>query len=307
MSREDIVKMPVSSFFGGVQRFAGQALKQAQRAYGQADKATGGWLPGGGTASPLTRTVFPPQPFPGRSAELEQVTGVRGRFIDPSKTPTLVSRVAPVLSSLWGTADYANPLLGEVGMRNYQGGATPRERSVEFHELGHFNPKDKQLYSYLGTLGRGLQGISNKTGNLPPLDLLSGMALQHADAPEEDRAERFARRFAKIGGYGEGPAIYKDGTSDYGNSLRREGKELTEKSLRRMTDPYDLISRSGQFIAEQRAKPIQAKISGIRTDLNSVFQKNPDITFEAMSPETRSLLKEKLRLENELKSLGIEN
>lgn len=46
--------MPISSFFGGVQRFAGQALNQAQRAYSQADRATGGWLPGGGVASPLS-------------------------------------------------------------------------------------------------------------------------------------------------------------------------------------------------------------------------------------------------------------
>jgi hypothetical protein len=52
---KDKVKMPISSFFGGVQRFAGQALGQAQRAYSQLDQASGGWLPGGGTASPLTR------------------------------------------------------------------------------------------------------------------------------------------------------------------------------------------------------------------------------------------------------------
>ncbi|NBX49668.1 hypothetical protein EBT25_06930 [bacterium] len=40
--------MPLSSFFGGVQRFAGQALGRAQRAYGQVDKSVfGGALPGG--------------------------------------------------------------------------------------------------------------------------------------------------------------------------------------------------------------------------------------------------------------------
>jgi len=49
-----LLKVPVSSFFGGVQRFAGQALGQAQRAYSQLDQASGGWLPGGGVASPLT-------------------------------------------------------------------------------------------------------------------------------------------------------------------------------------------------------------------------------------------------------------
>ena len=48
-------RVSVSSFFGGVQRFAGQAVGQAQRAYNQLDRASGGWLPGGGVASPLTR------------------------------------------------------------------------------------------------------------------------------------------------------------------------------------------------------------------------------------------------------------
>jgi len=48
-------KVPDSSFFGGLQRFAGQILGQAQRTYSDMDRASGGWLPGGGTASPLTR------------------------------------------------------------------------------------------------------------------------------------------------------------------------------------------------------------------------------------------------------------
>jgi hypothetical protein len=46
--------MPVSSFFGGLQRFAGDVLGQAQRTYTQLDRASGGWLPGGGVASPVT-------------------------------------------------------------------------------------------------------------------------------------------------------------------------------------------------------------------------------------------------------------
>lgn len=73
--------MPISNFFNQVTRKAGQV-------WGQADRALGGWLPGGGTASPLTKAVFPPQPFPGRSKELERITGVRGRFIDPERTPS---------------------------------------------------------------------------------------------------------------------------------------------------------------------------------------------------------------------------
>jgi hypothetical protein len=49
--------VPPSDFFTGVQRFAGQALGQAQQGYKQLDKDLGGWLPGGGVASPATRAV----------------------------------------------------------------------------------------------------------------------------------------------------------------------------------------------------------------------------------------------------------
>lgn len=49
--------MPISSFFGGVQRFAGQVLNKAQDTYRQLDRASGGWLPGGGVASPITARV----------------------------------------------------------------------------------------------------------------------------------------------------------------------------------------------------------------------------------------------------------
>jgi len=46
--------MPASSFFDPIQFVQGFAKKVSQ-GYGIADKALGGWLPGGGTASPLTR------------------------------------------------------------------------------------------------------------------------------------------------------------------------------------------------------------------------------------------------------------
>lgn len=298
--------MPVSSFFGGVQRFAGQALGQAQRAYSQLDQASGGWLPGGGVASPATKAIFPAQKYPGRSKELERITGIKGRFVDPSENPTLVRRAAQVISPRWGDADYANPLLNEVGISNYKGGATPRERYIEFHELGHLNPKDKGLYSYFGVLGRGLQGISEKTGNFPPLGLASGLALQYADAPEEDRAERFASRFAKASNYGSGRPIYDDGSSDYGNMLRREGKELTEQSLNRMIDPYNLLSKATKFVTEQRAKPLQSNLTTVDANLNKYFEHNPNATFETLSPEARKLVKERQGLHTELRNLGID-
>ena len=297
--KEVLSRVPVSSFFGGVQRFAGQAIGQAQRTYSQLDKASGGWLPGGGTASPITKAVFPPQPFPKRSEELKRVTGVEGRFIDPEKTPSLVRRVAPIVAPMWGTNDYANPLLNEVGMSGYSGGRTEQERRTEIHELGHLNPRDKGLYSYFGVLGRSLQGLSNATGNLPLVDLAAGMALQHTDAPEEDRAERFAQRFAKKQNY-LGPVIYEDGASDYGNGLRREGEELTSKALAEMANPWGLTEKVGSFINQQRAKPALQEYDRLTPLLRSAIAGN-----DAVSAETIKLSNRHSELEQQLRSLGV--
>jgi hypothetical protein len=82
-------------------------LNTVRAKYKEADKATGGWLPGGGVASPLTRAVFPPQPFPKRAEELSRITGVKARFIDPEKTPSVVRQVAPVVAPMWGKQDYS--------------------------------------------------------------------------------------------------------------------------------------------------------------------------------------------------------
>lgn len=88
--------MPVSSFFGGIQRFAGQAIKQGQRAYGQIDKAAGGWLPGGGYSSPLTQYV-------------------KGRF-DPSSPQkrTLEGDIAGALNSAASFAASTRPIVKET-------------------------------------------------------------------------------------------------------------------------------------------------------------------------------------------------
>ncbi len=291
--------MPISGFFGGVQRFAGQALNQAQRAYSQLDQASGGWLPGGGTASPITKTISPPQPFPKRSEELERVTGVKARFINPEQSSTLVRMVAPFISSRWGDADYANPLLNEVGMTGYQGGKTPEERKVEFHELGHLNTRDKGIYSYAGVLGRGLQGLSAKTGNLPPLDIAAGLALKYADAPEEDRAERFSARFAKEGNY-SAPVISEEGTSGYGDMLRREGNELISGGVQRATNPFGLTERIGSFINQQRAKPVLQEYSRLVPLLRAEIMKG-----ETPSAEAIKLSKKRSELEQQLKNFGV--
>lgn len=263
-------------------------FQKAKSAYQKADKATGGWLPGGGTASPVTKAVFPPQPFPARSKELEKQTGIKGRFINPEKTSSIVHTVAPVVSPQWGKQNYANPITGEVGMSGYQGGKTPRERYIEYHELGHLNPKDKALYSYLGVSGRALQGISDQTGNLPPLDIAAGLALQHFDAKEEDRAERFAEKWAKAGNY-PAPDVYEDKTSNYGNSLRRQGEEMVSSGIKRITDPYGIRTKVETFINTQRAKPLQEELTRSLPAYRQTLVKNNYQDTPEMLAETKRL------------------
>lgn len=255
-------------------------------AYRDADRALGGFLPFGGTASPITKAVFPAQPFPGRSRELEEKTGVKGRFIDVQRTPTFVNRIANAVAPKWGHSPYANIFAGQVGMQGYQGGATPEERYVEYHELGHLNPKDKAPYSYFGGAGRALEGISDATGNLPPVDLAAGLAMRYADAEEEDRAERFTARFAKQGGY-EAPYISPEGRSAYGNELRRQGQELTSSALERMTNPFGLRTRVESFVNTQRAKPLQEELTRSLPAYRELLKKNDEITPEIMKESER--------------------
>lgn len=276
-------------------------LNTVRAKYKEADKATGGWLPGGGVASPLTRAVFPPQPFPKRAEELSRITGVKARFIDPEKTPSVVRQVAPVVAPMWGKQDYANPILNEVGITGYGGGRTPLERRTEFHELGHLNPTDKNIYSHLGVLGRSIQGLSNQTGNLPLVDLGAGLALQYADAPEEDRAERFTKKYAEKGNYPP-PVIYGNNTSDYGNRLRREGKELISGSLNRLANPFGIVSGTAQFINEKRAEPIRKEVRQIEPELKKLFAAT---TGDQISPELMSLNKRHSELLRQLETLKI--
>lgn len=269
--------------------------------YKDADRALGGFLPFGGTASPITKAVFPAQPFPGRSKELEKQTGVKGRFIDVQRTPTLYSRIAPVVAPKWGDSNYGNIFLGQVGMQGYQGGATPEERKVEYHELGHLNPKDRAPYSYFGGAGRALQGISDATGNLPPMDLAAGLAMRYADAEEEDRAERFTARFAKQGGY-EAPYISPEGRSEYGDFLREEGQKLTSGAIERMKDPFGLRTRVESFVNTQRAKPLQEELSRSLPAYRKLLETNDEITPEMIKESERlGSLKE------QIEALGIKS
>ena len=275
-------------------------LNQVTSGYKEADKRLGGWLPGGGIASPVTRAVFPPQSFPGRSKELQQMTGVKGRFVDIDKTPTITRQVAQVVAPLWGSQPYANPLINEIGAPGYRGGATPRERHLEVHELGHLNPADKGIYSYLGTAGRALQGISSSTGNLPAIDFLAGKLMKNFDAPEEDRAERFAARFATQGNY-PAPQISPEGTSAYGDRLRKEGGELSKDAVSRILNPWGIPEKITGLVNQQRASVLQNELSRSLPIYRERFGRETELSTEN--------LKETERLNNlakQIEALGIQ-
>lgn len=80
--------MPISSFFSNIgnqaRRFAGQALGRTQQSYKQLDEQLGGWLPGGGTASPFTRAKQQGEMQMANriTKQQEQYVGQHGRFAD---------------------------------------------------------------------------------------------------------------------------------------------------------------------------------------------------------------------------------
>jgi len=111
--------------------------------------------------------VFPAQPFPGRSKELERQTGVKARIasFDPFSDKT---------SQFWGglAAGYAEPWFNNVKMRNYEGGKNPEERHTEHHELGHIYGGDNGWTRFVGGVGRGWGKLSNDLGNSLPFSIL---------------------------------------------------------------------------------------------------------------------------------------
>mgnify|MGYP000601136338 CR=1 FL=1 len=275
-------------------------LNKVRQGYGQADKQLGGWLPGGGTASPLTKIVSPPQVAPGRAKELERITGVKGRIVNPAKTPTLVSIFAPVVSS-WGDSHYANPLSNEVGIHGYTGtGKTELERQLEIHELGHLNPADKKIYSYGGVAGRALTGLSETLGKPAPLQVAGGLALQYLDAPEEDRAERFAAKYAQQLNYAS-PFIDEKGQSSYGNNLRKQGEEIVQQTL----DPFGLFPRAQKAVHDFRNQGLIQNFKDTTQqlkDLNAVGK--TETTEGVLDPSYAAKMKQHEQLYNQLVKQG---
>lgn len=202
-----------------MQRPAGDALASA---WAQADKALGGWLPGGGTPNALTRGYDKPT---GRVANLARSAGVDPNSFKvanlsrrrPIENQAAVAAEQAGLTS-WGHAAYGgtHPLHGPVV--GLYGNESDR---VIIHELGHaVDPRPTP------DGGRALQAVSQAFGNPPAGRVLAaaGLAL---DAAGEDHAERFTSRH-----FGDGLGANKEDPQAYGNALRTEaGKELREAAL----------------------------------------------------------------------------
>lgn len=200
-----------------LQRPAGSRLAGAlQGAWSRADKALGGWLPGGGTPNALTRGYDRPT---GQLRQRIEAAGVNPDSIRVANLSArrpieneIARRATDAGFSRWGYQEFGGkiPLRGGViGLY----GANPHE-SVLRHELAHATDP-----SSLPDVGRALQGVSQALGNPPPLRALAGVALL-GDARSEDYAESRS-------------TLAPDGDPRaYGDSLRREGwEEMREAGL----------------------------------------------------------------------------
>jgi len=200
-----------------MQRPAGDALMGAlQGAWSGADKALGGWLPGGGTPNVLTRGYDRP------TGQLRQ--RIEGMGFDPDKVRVanleakrpIENRIAYEAGKMgltpWGAQEFGGniplrgPVIGVYGNRVSD--------KVLKHEMAHATDPRKTV-----SAGRMLQGASAAVGNPSALRALSGLAL-YGDARAEDYAESIS-------------TVHPSGNPKaYGDSLRKEGRqELVEAGL----------------------------------------------------------------------------
>jgi len=182
--------VPASSFFDGVQRFAGQVLGQAQRSYSALDRASGGWLPGGGTASPLTRSAqdvnrfvntVPQAQVKPFSQEFKNIQGATPNSpVWDYQTRTLTPQAKEVLRQLGQNPDVTwdlnktNPVAQLGDKLGYSSGMT-----------AHANPLKNQIFMPLSTTSdlktliheAGHLNTSQRTGIRPPFEGIFGQIL----------------------------------------------------------------------------------------------------------------------------------
>jgi hypothetical protein len=134
------------------------------------------------------------------------------------------------------------------------------------------------------------------------LEIGAGIAKQYLDAPEEDRAERFAARHAGAGGYTP-PFIDEKGRSRYGDSLREWGRERVLKGLGPLgTATLAAQGRVQTAINERQADPIRKEIQQLEPKLKQLLEA---ANSDQVSPELMSLNKRHSELLRQLEKLNI--
>ena len=189
--------MPISSFFSNIgnqaRRFAGQALGRTQQSYKQLDEQLGGWLPGGGTASPLTRSAQQLDRFTSTVPQATLKPPTQGFKNIPGATPdsyvwdfntrTLTPQAKEVLRQLGQSPDVTwdinktNPVAQIGSQLGYAAELT-----------AHANPFKNQIFMPLSS-GSNLKTLIHEAGHLDrtrrssPRPVTEGILGQVLDTP----------------------------------------------------------------------------------------------------------------------------
>lgn len=238
------------------------------------------------------RSSSQPSATTDRQQKIKNVMGVSANIIDPNKDSSLVRTVAPLLSSEWGRASYANPVNNTIAINGYQPGAEPY---LEAHEAGHLSYEEAGPAKFLGVSGRAVTGLSDRLNNPAPLELLGGFLTKTFDASEEDRAERLSAKYGpRLGGNpADAPTIDSQGRSRYGNRLRDEGNLRIAGALAPVTSLYNSAQDFvvGNQQSNQRSQ-LEPKIKNLTGQYRQMLANDTDTNsaqFQQINRQLRDL------------------
>lgn len=295
-------------------------LNQVGKSYKEADKRLGGWLPGGGTASPVTtkfqralaepRSQLLPSPKP--------YTQIAGATVDSPAlnakgqlTPQAAQmlRQLGISANVTGDVSKTNPIaiigehLGYLGAAH----ANPLTNQIYLpgnfnnlttlaHEAGHLD-KSRRAGSrpiFEGILGQVIDTpaavAKNLTGGelspfsqvLAPFRLAGGLATALSDAKEEDYAERFSEDVT--GRMLGSPRTHMGGNAKQGflypSLLYQRGQESVAEGVN------DLINPPVAKAAVGAAQSFRNLIGEILPKQPSVFEDVPDFRLQQLAIES---------------------
>jgi len=184
-----------------MENFFQRFLNQVNQKYKEADKATGGWLPGGGTAAPPVRAMQTAAPIAGRLASTlrdQVVIPVLDKGIETGVLPTKEAMFARYLT---GTSKpltvYPKPLLNEIS--NVYNNAAIQTTKDDVDKIFKQSPLYRQYetaQNELTNLSSKLRDRAEMTGVEPSFE-----ELQKVHQYEQKRNE--LRKSANLPGYYE--------------------------------------------------------------------------------------------------------